>query len=137
MRQSGGHVALHRKVRDSEIWKTLAGRSVWTELLLKTAHTPFSFLHQTSGTQIEIARGQCVIGVRPFADECLVSYTSARNMLEKMQKLEMVKLEIIGKGANRLTVVTMLNFEKYNAAQKMEAEEFFKNGLGPIKSQTL
>ena len=138
-----GYVKLYRKIRESEIWKTAEGRLAVTELFLEVAHESHEFTHAATGTVVKVERGMCVISVRQFAEQALISYQNMRSVLAFMEREKMAELAIIGSGKNRVTSVKLLNYERYNPTQSVtqsltqsNAPKIDANRIVPTQSVT-
>lgn len=86
--------------------------SVWLHLLLMANHSETSWHGETIG------RGQVVLSLHGFADLCGISVKQLRNAFERLEKSS----QIVRKGANAYTLITICNFDKYQGSESEQGQ---------------
>lgn len=86
--------------------------SVWLHLLLMANHSETSWHGETIG------RGQVVLSLHGFADLCGISVKQLRTAFERLEKSS----QIVRKGANAYTLVTICNFDKYQGSESEQGQ---------------
>lgn len=105
-----GFIKLHRKILDWEWYDDTNVKIVFLHLLL-TANYEDKDWHG-----INIKRGQRIISLNGLAEETRLSLKQVRLALDKLNRTN----EVITKGHSTYTLVTIVNYEKYqiNEAEK-------------------
>lgn len=114
MSDSKGWISIHRKIKDSSIWASkepFDRRSAWFDLLLSVNHADAKIF--VDGNLMLIKRGQMLTSSRKLAEQWKWSRGKVDRFLDVLQVDEMVTLErAVGRTANG-TILTIVNFDKY------------------------
>jgi DNA-binding transcriptional regulator YhcF (GntR family) len=112
-----GFTLVYKSLKDAPFYKNLERKSLWLHLLLQAAYEECT--DSFNGNVITLQRGQLLGSVQAWANDCGVSYDSARRSIEYFESEGMITT-CTKKGKSGFTVVTMVNFESYQDAKKQE-----------------
>lgn len=107
-----GWIKLHRKLIDNPIFDNPNLLRVWLWCLLKASHEHHQ---QMVGLQVvDLEPGQFVTGRFKGSDELKINPSTFYKYLKTLEKLEMINL----KSNNKMTIVTIENWRKYQVEDK-------------------
>ena len=125
-----GWICLHRSLQDSSIWlndEPFDVRSAWVDLLLTANHEDKEIIFDSHARMIK--RGQCLTSVTKLAARWKWSKKKTLKYLRLLEELKM----ITKKSDNRATLLTLLNYSKYQGLLAIEGTQGY---LQPHHSRT-
>ena len=102
-----GHVILHRDVMEWEWYQNSNVFRLYVHLILKA-----NFKDKMWQGQL-IKRGQLITSISHLASELMISVQSIRTALSKLEHSN----NIVLKSTNRFTLITIVNYNKYQTAK--------------------
>lgn len=108
-----GFIKLHRKILDWQWYDDINTKVVFLHLLLTANY------EDKSWHGIQIKRGQLIISLSNLAEETCLTLKQVRLALDKLKRTN----EIVTKGHTRYTLVTIVNYEKYQINEKVEGKQ--------------
>lgn len=115
-----GWICLHRKIQDSAIWmqdEPYDMRSAWIDLLLTANHEDRKIIFD--GHMREVKRGQILTSVTKLAERWKWTPKKARKFLRLLEEDQMIEK----KSDNRATLLTLLNYAKYQGSSGFEGKQ--------------
>lgn len=104
-----GWIKLHRKLMDNPIFDNPNLLRVWLWCLLKASHEHHQ---QMVGLQVvDLEPGQFVTGRFKGSDELKINPSTFYKYLKTLEEMQMINL----KSSNKMTIVTIENWRKYQA----------------------
>ena len=100
---SEGWISIHRKILEWEWYSDINVCRVFIHCLIKANHTGKKW------QGVAIKRGQFITSNATLAHECNLSVKQVRTSLDKLKETG----EVASNSTNKYTVVSMLNYEKY------------------------
>lgn len=110
---NGDWIKLHRKILKWRWSHDPIVFRVWVQLLLEANFRDGHF------ERIEVKRGQLVFGRNKLAEEIGISIQQLRTALKKLEDTG----EIIVKSTNRFSVLTIVNYDEYQAVNQQTTNE--------------
>ena len=108
------YVKLNRALRDNPIAADPHYLAVWTWLLMLAAYRPHSvILH---GIQTELEAGQLATSVRILGEKSGVKKDKVATILVCLEKEKMIRRKV----SNKYTVITLVNWAKYQVEETQE-----------------
>lgn len=104
MNNNGGWVKLHRSLMDWEWYADSNMVRLFIHCILKANHKPAKW------QGVHVARGQFVTGLYKLSEETGISVQTLRTCLQRMNGQELTS-----KSTNRFSVITVLNYDSYQA----------------------
>lgn len=108
-----GWIKIHRKITDWEWYSDSAVRSVFFDLLIHASHNDYRWKGQM------IKRGQIIFGRKEAALRLGISEQSIRTAITKLKSTN----EITSKSTNRFTVITLINYTKYQSNDSVSNQQ--------------
>ena len=115
-----GYVRLWRCSFDSQVFRSESLWRVWTWCLMKATYKE-RWQTVTTGkgeTQVLLTPGQFIFGRKSAANELNYCLSSIRNRMKKLEKLGNIEI----KADTHHSIVTVCNWEKYQADQKQDGQ---------------
>ncbi len=126
-----GWIEFHRKTLESPVWNLSdAQLRVWLTCLLMANNTSRNWFDGTG--EVEIPQGSFVTTQRNLAKKARVSRRATRGALEVLERSGSIRAQI---RAHRYTVITIVNFDSYQAHDFQGAQIRSHRGAqqGPIR----
>ena len=120
MAANKGWICLHRSIQESSIWNNeepFDKRSAWIDLLLSANHEDREIMFDSHVRMVK--RGQMVTSVRKLSEKW--SWSEKRT-LKFLRLLEEAKM-ITKNSDNRATLLTVLNYAKYQDLSAIEGKQ--------------
>jgi hypothetical protein len=114
--QDNGHIRLHRKFRNWEWYTDINVKTLFIELLFQANWKDDNY------KGVVIKRGSLTTGRKKLADATGLSQQEIRTALDKLKSTN----EITSQATNRYTVITVVNYNKY---------QYEKNGSNQLSNQ--
>ena len=112
MEKEKGWVKIHRKLLENPISSKPEYFSVWVHLLLMANHKPTSFIWNYK--KQELKEGQLLTGLKALSRETGVSQGTLYRILKYLEREGQIKMQT----TTKYTVITILNWEKYQENEK-------------------
>ena len=112
MEKEKGWVKIHRKLLENPISSKPEYFSVWVHLLLMANHKPTSFIWNCK--KQELKEGQLLTGLKALSRETGVSQGTLYRILKYLEREGQIKMQT----TTKYTVITILNWEKYQENEK-------------------
>ena len=108
-----GYVRLYRKILDNPIiWKDSDHVAIWIYLLLNATHKEISVIFK--GEKTILRPGQLIVGSKAIAEELNINYVKVHRVLNDFK----VEKQIEKQASNKNSLITILNWEKYQSCEK-------------------
>ena len=108
-----GYVRLYRKILDNPIiWKDSDHVAIWIYLLLNATHKEISVIFK--GERTILKPGQLIVGSKAIAEELNINYVKVHRVLNDFK----VEKQIEKQASNKNSLITILNWEKYQSCEK-------------------
>lgn len=108
-----GYIKIYRKLAEWEWHDCPATLSVLVHILIGANYEPKKW------HGLDVERGQMIISVAHLASMCGVTYSQARTALSRLVESKVIEAET----SNQNTIITLLNYDKYQASRKQIANE--------------
>lgn len=109
-----GFIKLHRKIKDTKLYKDSAAMHLWLELLMRTNHTANSWNY--NGKLCSVNAGECLVSLCTLAESTGMKISKIRSILKRLKRAEMIST----KGTPYHTHIQILNWDKYQSENKKE-----------------
>ena len=109
-----GFIKLHRKIKDTKLYKDSSAMHLWLELLMRTNHTANSWNYK--GKLCSVKAGECIVSLQTLADSTGMKLSKIRSILKRLKRAEMIST----KGTPYHTHIQILNWSKYQKENKKE-----------------
>lgn len=124
-----GYVRLYRKILDNPIiWKDSDHVAIWIYLLLNATHKEISVIFK--GEKTILRPGQLIVGSKAIAEELNINYVKVHRVLNDFK----VEKQIEKQASNKNSLITILNWEKYQSCEKQN-EIQMKNNCNTTEKQ--
>lgn len=124
-----GYVRLYRKILDNPIiWKDSDHVAIWIYLLLNATHKEISVIFK--GEKTILRPGQLIVGSKAIAEELNINYVKVHRVLNDFK----VEKQIEKQASNKNSLITILNWEKYQSCEKQN-EIQMKNKCNTTEKQ--
>lgn len=123
---TGGYIKLHRKMMMWEWYKDITVARVFLHLLLTVNYEPQEWHGKT------VQRGQRVTSYQELAKELEMSKSTIYRVLKKLEDTKEVRCETPG----RYTVITIINYDKYQDREPPEAERTTPDKYSSVRKPT-
>ena len=124
-----GYVRLYRKILDNPIiWKDSDHVAIWIYLLLNATHKEISVIFK--GERTILKPGQLIVGSKAIAEELNINYVKVHRVLIDFK----VEKQIEKQASNKNSLITILNWEKYQSCEK-QTEKQLKNNCNSTEIQ--
>ena len=120
----GGYIRIYRTLKDHWVWRNSKQLRCWLDLLLSVAWESGVFVSGKKKYTVE--RGQIVGSIRYFANRWNVARQTASTYLSSFESENMIKRKKIGND----TVVTIINYDKYQAKEPTNGDNLLNHILG-------
>lgn len=108
-----GYVRLYRKILDNPIiWKDSDHVAIWIYLLLNATHKEIPVIFK--GERTILKPGQLIVGSKAIAEELNINYVKVHRVLNDFK----VEKQIEKQASNKNSLITILNWEKYQSCEK-------------------
>lgn len=111
-----GFIKLHRKIKDSPLWKDLNSkqRDIFINLLMMANHNESTWIFE--GIEYKLKPGQMITSLESIKKECAkdVSIQNIRTCLLKLEKYGF----LTNKSTNKNRLITIANWELYQVGKK-------------------
>lgn len=108
-----GYVRLYRKILDNPIiWKDSDHVAIWIYLLLNATHKEISVIFK--GEKTILRPGQLIVGSKAIAEDLNINYVKVHRVLNDFK----VEKQIEKQASNKNSLITILNWEKYQSCEK-------------------
>lgn len=114
-----GWIKLYRSITSHWLWEDPNKLKWWLTLLIEVNHTPQKF--PLGYKVIDIKRGQSCKSLRTWANLFGTGVKSVSSFFKMLQSDGMIMTEVIGKGKQSTTLVTVCNYDTYQS-KKVEEE---------------
>lgn len=109
---NNGWIKLHRKSINSSVWKNPITWWVWSWCLMKATHQEYKFPFNKK--DLTIKPGQFITGLYKACEELKISPQNYRTNIEYLSNTG----RIAKKSTNKFTLITVLNWDKYQVEQQ-------------------
>ena len=116
--QSSGFIKLHRKIKNTKLYKDSTAMHLWLELLIRANHTKNDWNYK--GKLCSVKPGECIVSLTTLADSTGMKVSKVRSILKRLKRAEMIKT----KSTPYHTNIEIVSWNKY---QKQNAKEHSKN----------
>lgn len=108
-----GWIKLHRKILDSDIWKSeeFSRGQAWIDLLLLANHKDSYFIKR--GNKVDVKRGQIGYSMKALSDRWLWSIGKVNRFLKMLEN----EKQIIIKKTQITTIITVINYSDYQETE--------------------
>lgn len=112
-----GWITLHRQLADHDLWlaEPFTRGQAWVDLLMLANHKDGCI--RVRGNKIPVARGQVGWSQKRLAERWKWSRTKVRNFLDELENEEQ---QIVQHKNNTTSVITLVNFKKYQLERTAE-----------------
>ena len=120
MAANKGWICLHRSIQDSAIWdneEPFDKRSAWIDLLLSVNHEDRDIMFDSHVRSVK--RGQMVTSVRKLSERWCWSEKRTLKFLRLLEEAKMISKI----SDNRATLLTVLNYAKYQGLSGIEGKQ--------------
>jgi hypothetical protein len=120
-----GWISIHRQIMENEFWfaERFTKAQAWIDLLLLANHKPATIFIR--GNEINLIKGELAYSQLSLAERWKWNFKTVKKFLESLIKRGMIKVS----GGNVTTVITILNYQKY--------QEYGEQNKSINKGQTL
>lgn len=109
-----GFIKLHRKLKDTKLYKDSAAMHLWLELLMRTNHTENSWNYK--GKLCSVKAGECLVSLQTLADSTGMKVSRVRSILKRLKRAEMIST----KSTPYHTQIKIVSWNKYQEQNKKE-----------------
>lgn len=113
-----GYVSLHRRIREHWICDNPEYFKAWLFMLMMSNFKDGRLL--LGGNIYTIKRGQSSLSMRSWAYELNMSTKAVETFFKLLEKDGMIKREIIGKGKQSTTLITIENYDDYQGVKETQ-----------------
>lgn len=107
-----GFIKLHRKIRDTKLYKDSYTMHIWIELLSRVNHKANSW--QFCGRLCSVKSGECLVSLYSLADSTGLKVSRIRCILKKLKAAQMINTKSTSYG----TYIEVVSWNKYQADNK-------------------
>lgn len=116
-----GWIKLHRKVLENPIvCKDSDHLAVWIYLLLNATHESYPALFR--GQKITLEPGQLITGRKSISNKLSVSESKTKRILIELESDQQIDRQ----RSNQSSLITILNWDKYQDCEEMEEQNTYK-----------
>ena len=116
MSQNQGWIRISREVKEHWVYKNPDMFRAWVTILITSNFKDGKML---LGKKVyTIKRGQSSMSLRSWANELSMSVKSVTSLFDMLQQENMIKRTTIGKGKQSTTLITIVNYSKYQSIQE-------------------
>lgn len=129
-------IKLDRKLKNWPYYNDPVMLSVWIHLMMESCYSSC-----TSRFGVALKEGQFITSQKKLADQCGISRQQLRTVLNKLEKENQIKIDVIkpstkgltNQSTNRLTLITLINWEKYQVGENYQPTN--QPSVQPITNQ--
>lgn len=111
-----GWIKLHRSITDHWIYRDPKKFCWWIDMLFEVN---YSDSKTSIGNSIyEVKRGQSALSIRSWANRFKSGTKAVINFFDLLEKDGMIQKKVIGKGKQSTTIVTIVNYDKYQSIEE-------------------
>lgn len=116
MSQNQGWIRISREVKEHWIYQNPDMFRAWVTILITSN---FKDGKMPLGNKVyTIKRGQSSMSLRSWANELSMSVKAVTSLFNMLESENMIKRTIIGKGKQSTTLITIVNYTKYQSIQE-------------------
>ena len=125
-----GYILIWRKLQDTSFYKNSYTLHLALHLLMKANHQDKKIVF--NGEEVEIKRGQAIVGRKTLALETGISEGTLYDKLKILKKCDFINI----KSNNRFSIITITNYESYqNPNNKKQQQKQQPANNQPTTSQ--
>tara|TARA_R110000824_G_scaffold77627_3_gene196269 strand:+ start:260 stop:679 length:420 start_codon:yes stop_codon:yes gene_type:complete len=116
-----GFIKLHRKIKDTKLYKDSYLMHLWLELLIRTNHKDNSWNYK--GKLCSVKSGECLVSLQTLADSTGMKVSKIRSILKRLKRAEMITTESTPYHTN----IKIVSWNKYQEQDKKEHRQIKKS----------
>ena len=118
MKQNFGKITLSREIRGHWVYEKPEMFKVWISLLLMVNFKDGTLI--LGKNKYVIKRGQSSLSLRSWSYELGMGVKKLETIFNHFQDENMIKREVIGKGKQSTTLITIVNYDQYQTFQETQ-----------------
>ena len=124
---SKGYIKLYRQLTLNKEYKNSAYVHLWLHLLLRASHT--GSLWRFKNRDYKIKTGQILCSFKGLAEQTGINYMKCYRIVKKLESQKMISKRTY----NKCSVITILNWRKYQGELKKDNVNFLKYDYSEYK----
>lgn len=112
--RSSGFIKLHRKIKDTKLYKDSTAIHLWLELLIRANHAKNDWNYK--GKLCSVNPGECIVSLNTLATSTGMKISKIRSILKRLKKAKMITTN----STPYHTVIEIVSRSKYQETNKKE-----------------